>query len=151
MLPSSVAFPDFAMFAPSDSPVRATHTLNIGIIEDNRMTQVLLQKYLESKGHRVVGCAADYEDALLLAEHGRPDLVFLDVQLLTTSGFEVLRELKKNYPSIIVVMLSGSATPALMRAALERGAFTYVTKPFDYDTLDQVVEDAYAMSLPLAA
>lgn len=125
--------------------------LNIGIIEDNRTTQALLKSYLEGKGHTVVGCAVDQDDALAMVQSKSPELVFLDVQLLTTSGFVVLSEINKKFPSTIVVMLSGYATPALIRAALDRGAFAYLCKPFVFDAIDKTLEDAFSRMLPLAA
>lgn len=79
--------------------------------------------YLQSVRNRTTG----------VGEQTRPNLIFLDLHLPKTSGFEVLEELKVNtyWRATPVVVVSGSADPAEIRKAYELHASCYVRKPND--------------------
>jgi DNA-binding NarL/FixJ family response regulator len=72
-------------------------------------------------------------DALELAEHNRPSLVLLDVELPGMSGYETCHELRSLYGETLpLVLLSGTRVDALDRiAGLLIGADDYIVKPFD--------------------
>jgi DNA-binding NarL/FixJ family response regulator len=57
-----------------------------------------------------------------------PDVVLLDVRMPDVDGLTVLEQVRARYPSVAVVMFSGIDDPALVRAALERGAAAFVLK-----------------------
>jgi DNA-binding NarL/FixJ family response regulator len=57
-----------------------------------------------------------------------PDAVLLDVRMPGMDGLEVLARIRERYAGVAVVMLSGIDDPALVRAALERGASAFVLK-----------------------
>ena len=111
----------------------------VAIIEDNTMTRVILQAYLERIGHTVVGGAADGAAGLELVVATAPDLVLLDVHLPTTNGFQVLAELKSLPQAMTVIMLSGSDEEAFVRKAGDLGAASYLTKPFTLESIDEAL------------
>jgi DNA-binding NtrC family response regulator len=58
------------------------------------------------------------------------------------SGLEVLAYFRRHYPAVPVILISGSMTEEIERQARARGAFSIVGKPFDLDTLRDVVAAA---------
>ncbi len=101
------------------------------LVEDDANLIELLRYNLESAGLDVIQ-TDDGEDALLLAEEEKPDLVILDWMIANLSGIEVCRRLRRapataNLP---IVMLTARADEADRIRGLETGADDYLTKPF---------------------
>ncbi len=106
-------------------------TPHVLLIEDEEPIAQLLKYNLEKEGYRV-SVAGDGEEALLLAEEGRPDLVLLDWMLPKLAGIEVCRRLRsarssRNTP---IVMLTARGEEGDRIRGLDTGADDYVVKPF---------------------
>jgi len=86
--------------------------------------------------------AGSSEDAMVAFRGKNYDIVLLDVMLPGMSGDEYVKQLKKEYPSTDVIMMT--ATPVLNVAVetMKSGAFDYITKPFKVDNLRDVIEKA---------
>ena len=74
--------------------------------------------------------AADGEEALQCLQKEKIDLVTLDLKMPGLSGFEVLREIKKNYPSIEVIIITAYGTGENAMETIRYGA-EFITKPFN--------------------
>jgi len=70
------------------------------------------------------------------------DVIVLDVKMPGIDGLEVLKEVKKTFPLIEVIMLTGYATMESAIDGMKRGAFDYLMKPCDIDVLVAKVEAA---------
>ena len=77
-----------------------------------------------------VHTAADGEEALQCLQKEKIDLVTLDLKMPGLSGFEVLREIKKNYPSIEVIIITAYGTGENAMETIRYGA-EFITKPFN--------------------
>jgi two-component system, OmpR family, phosphate regulon response regulator PhoB len=111
----------------------APHVL---VVEDEEPIAQLLKYNLEKEGYRV-SVAGDGEEALLLAEEGKPDLVILDWMLPKVAGIEVCRRLRgardtRNTP---IVMLTARGEEGDRIRGLDTGADDYVVKPFQMSEL----------------
>src|SRR5262245_45113277 len=100
------------------------------IVDDEEAVWWKLDRSLTGGGHRgfAVGSA---EEALFVAEKERPSVILLDVRLPRMDGLsalERLRELSGGSP-VIVMTAYGNLSTAV--AAVEKGAFEYLSKPFD--------------------
>ena len=82
------------------------------------------------------------EAALPILNREDVDLMLLDVRLPGINGLEVLRIVKENYSLIEVVMISAINEIETAVQAMKHGAYHYVTKDFDYDTLRSLVRMA---------
>jgi DNA-binding NarL/FixJ family response regulator len=103
--------------------------LNVLLVDDHRLMLEAMRASLESEGDiAVVGEAESGANVLPLVGQTGPDVVLLDVRMPGLDGLTVLEQLRERYPSVAVVMFSGIDDPALVRAALERGAAAFVLK-----------------------
>ncbi len=125
------------------------------IVDDDADTMTLLQNRLEMQGYES-SSAKDGEQALKKIQQESPDVVLLDLELPKFSGIEVLRRLgelahspmaamcvpSSGYqlvqPFVIVMTAYGSVDHAV--EAMKCGAYDFVTKPFDFDHLELVMQ-----------
>jgi two-component system, OmpR family, KDP operon response regulator KdpE len=103
------------------------------LVEDDAETRNALSRSLALRGYRV-DPAPDGRSALARWEAARPDVVLLDLGLPDMDGLAVIRRIRRDGPTPIVI-LSGRFLEREKVEALEQGADDYVTKPFGLDEL----------------
>jgi len=82
------------------------------------------------------------EHALEAMKKEQPDLVLLDIGLPGMSGIEALRTIKQNYPGILVIMITAFEEIKTVISAMRLGAYDYVVKPIQMDSLEVVIKNA---------
>lgn len=104
---------------------------SILVVEDEPSQREVLVYNLENEGFRVIE-AADGNEALLLIDEERPDLILLDWMLPGTSGIEICRQIKMRptLRMIPVIMLSARSEELDKVRGLETGADDYIVKPY---------------------
>jgi len=106
---------------------------NILVIDDEEGVRRVICKVLVREGHEVIE-APDGKVALDLMQDKRPDLVICDMFMPGMDGVEVLRGLRRDYPDLQVVAISGGAylgTVELLDVAKGLGAAAVIRKPFE--------------------
>ncbi len=83
------------------------------------------------------------EEALEFLTHQPVDIVVLDVKLPGMDGLKALRQMKKKYPKVGVVMLTGHGAVESGMEGLSLGAFAYLVKPVKLDELIANIKEAY--------
>ena len=121
-------------------------SIRILLVDDEHEATDLLSKRLTRRGC-ICRCAHNGEEALALIEQERPDVVILDVKMPGMDGLSVLEKIKRLYPEIEVIMLSGHADPNSAVNGLRLGAFGYVMKPPNFNELWHLIEDASHLSV----
>src|SRR5215510_6278399 len=116
--------------------IRGTTDATVLIVEDESALSTLLRYNLEREGYRVFE-ARDGEEALIVADEAKPDLVILDWMLPQLSGIEVCRRLRgrghmRNVP--IVMLTARGEEPDRIRG-LDTGADDYIVKPFSMNEM----------------
>src|ERR1700685_3362902 len=109
---------------------------SVMVVEDESALSTLLRYNLEREGYRVFE-AKDGEEALIVADEIKPDLVVLDWMLPQLSGIEVCRRMRgrghlRNVP--IVMLTARGEEPDRIRG-LDTGADDYIVKPFSMTEL----------------
>lgn len=99
------------------------------IVDDDKDMCRLLSDILKSEGYEVLTAECG-KKALKELNVFRPEMVLLDIRLPDINGIEVLKEIKKNNESIIVIMLSAYENIHNAVSAMKLGAFDYFSKPF---------------------
>ena len=104
------------------------------LIDDDPSLRRVTEYNLTAKGFNVV-TAASGEQGLELFETNTPDLVVTDVKLGDMNGLDILAKIKKNAPDIPVIVMTAFGSIEMAVQAMNKGAFNFITKPFDRDTL----------------
>lgn len=105
---------------------------SILIVEDDKPLRNFLSELLTENGYVVQG-TADGISALEIIEKTKPDLVVLDLGLPKMNGESVCVEIKKKYPDLKVIILTGKNSNEDIIKGLNLGADDYITKPFEAD------------------
>lgn len=111
------------------------------IVDDETDIRQLVAGILEDEGYEAHQ-AADAEEAFACIEARRPSLVLLDIWLegSTLDGLQILRRIKRENPSVPIVMMSGHGTIETAVSAIKDGAYEFIEKPFNSDRLMLVVQ-----------
>jgi two-component system nitrogen regulation response regulator NtrX len=111
-------------------------TIDILVVDDEADIRELVSGILEDEGYdpRV---ASNSEMAFKAVRERTPGLVILDVWLQNSAmdGIEILDELKRSHPDLPVIIISGHGTIETAVAAIKKGAYDFVEKPFNADRL----------------
>jgi signal transduction histidine kinase len=95
-------------------------------------------RYLLKEDYDVL-CAESVNEGVSLFRQVRPDLVIMDIRMPGKSGIEGLREIRELDAQVSVIMLTGFGALETAQEALRLGATDYISKPFDTDTMRQLV------------
>ncbi len=110
------------------------------VVEDDHVLRETLCDILELAG-RPAAAAEDGRRALeLLSERADIGLVLSDVQMAPVDGFELLRRVRREHPGVPVVLMTAYGTIDKAVTAMREGAADYLVKPFEADTLLEMVE-----------
>lgn len=104
------------------------------LIDDDKNLRRVTEYNLSSKGFNVV-CAASGKEGLELYTASSPDLVITDVKLQDMNGLDILTRIKKETPDLPVIVMTAFGTIEMAVQAMHDGAFNFISKPFDRDTL----------------
>ena len=114
------------------------------VAEDDEDNRLVMKMLLELRGYRVVS-AANGQETIELAERERPDLILMDLCMPKLSGLAAARYLRQHSePSLqrVPIIALSAYDPAQHRnVALAAGCNEYVTKPINYDLLEQLIQD----------
>ncbi len=109
-------------------------TGHILVIDAELGIRIGCQRALSSEGYRV-DIAADGEEGLQRIEENGYDLVLLDVMMPGIGGLEMLERISELEPTVVCVVITGYATVELAVQAIKKGAYDFIAKPFDSETL----------------
>ncbi len=112
------------------------------VVDDEEEFLETLIKRLRKRKVNVSG-AKSGEEALHMLKLHPVDVVVLDVRMPGMDGIQTLREIKRSFPLIEVVMLTAHASMEVAAEGMELGAFDYLMKPVDIDDLVYKLQDAY--------
>ena len=115
------------------------------VLDDMIDAAVLVQKILTRQGH-AVRVFTEEDDFLTHMESSPVDLAVLDINLKNMSGLEVLEKIKRQKPSVRVIMLTGFPTLDTAKQAIALGAGAYCVKPVDVRNLEEIVAAELARS-----
>jgi two-component system nitrogen regulation response regulator GlnG len=112
------------------------------VADDESSIRFVLRESLEDAGH-VVADASDGDDARQLLAREHFDIAFLDIRMPGPSGLELLEESSVREPGgPVVVIMTAENTFENAIEAMKRGAFDYLTKPFDLKQVEALVQKA---------
>lgn len=117
--------------------------LSIVALDDDADFRQYLAGTLEADGHDVRAVATP-EEFFAACEARLPDLVLLDIKMGKVSGEDVLLELRRRWPRLCVVVVTGYPSLESMRQTFKQDVFDYLAKPFSTPDLRKVLAQAAA-------
>jgi DNA-binding NtrC family response regulator len=112
------------------------------IVDDESSIRTALFRALEKRGYSIVTAGSLTEAEKLASGEQALDLLLVDVRLPDGNGMDLMERIQKNHPGCQAVILTGFGTIHDAVEATKRGAFHYVTKPFNIDELLTLVDKA---------
>lgn len=99
------------------------------LVDDHAILREGLMLLIENESDmKVCGEAEDVPDALEAIAKGKPDLVIIDISLKSSSGIELIRRIKKDYPDLLTLALSMHDESLIAERTLRAGARGYIMK-----------------------
>ncbi len=117
-------------------------TVRVLLADDHTMLRESLRRSLEANGVGVAGEASDGVEAVRLAAELLPDVVLMDVSMPGLDGVEATRIIKRETPSVQVVMLTMHADQEVLVRALRAGAAGYLVKDCTTDDVVRTIHQA---------
>ncbi|MBN2035616.1 MAG: sigma-54-dependent Fis family transcriptional regulator [Chitinispirillaceae bacterium] len=111
------------------------------IIDDDESIRIGCTQTLEEEGYHVES-VEDGMRGLQLCGEKSFDVVLLDLKMPGMNGMEVLKKLRESNPGSAVIINTGYGTIASAVEAIKKGAYDYITKPFEPETLLSMVRNA---------
>jgi CheY-like chemotaxis protein len=127
----------------STAPFMSSSVSRVLVVEDEPRVGAMLREVLVELGY-VVKVAVHGAEALQLVPVFEPDVVLLDLMMPGMSGVEVLDHLRRDRPTLRIVIMTANEDFAGAAATLPDEVFGYLRKPFRIDALAEVVAAAVA-------
>jgi len=113
---------------------------SIFIIDDDELIRKGISSSLKAEYR--MDSFSTAEKALDSLKSKQPDLILLDIGLPGISGIEALKEIKSQYPEILVIMITAYEDIDTVISAMKIGAHDYVVKPIHMDALEKTIQNA---------
>jgi CheY-like chemotaxis protein len=119
---------------------RQDGAVTVLLVEDTEDNRFMMRRLLEMSGYNVVE-ATNGEEAVKLAEAESPGLILMDLSLPVIDGLAATRLIRKlpNGANTPIIAVSAHDTSDFLSEALQAGCNSYITKPIDFNELEQVI------------
>ena len=117
------------------------------VVEDDPGVRTTIVTFLEMEGYTVEAVSSTREALARLSQRVYP-LVISDIYIDDRTGIDVLMAAKKQDANCLVILMSARGTMETVMAATRNGAFDYLAKPFELDTLLEAVKRAFESRNP---
>src|SRR5579859_6028049 len=117
--------------------------IQVAIVDDHAMLRKGLGVFLMSYNDlKLVGEAANGEEALALCAEKHPDVVLMDLMMPIMDGVTATRLIRRDYPETQVIALTSFGEEALIKGVLDAGAISYLLKKVSADDLAKTIRAA---------
>ena len=123
-----------------DFEIKGQSGFCILIVDDDETLRLVLRQHLEDNGHKVVE-AASGAAALEILENEMVNLILTDIRMPEMDGFELMAQLKSDYPAIPTIVMSAYGTADTTSAFEELGCLQVLDKPIDFEALNHHVAE----------
>lgn len=122
----------------------ATKVIKILLVDDQRLFRQGLRSLLEQeKDLKVVGEAADGQDAFTLVQETKPDIILMDVEMPKLDGIHATRLILERYPDIRILILSVHNEDERVISAIRSGASGYILKDADHKEFIKIIRSTF--------
>lgn len=114
------------------------HSIRILVVDDDERMRELLLDTLSALGYETIG-AKDGEEALVLLEDEKVDLVITDIMMPKMNGATLLERIKGKNPQLPVVLITGYNYIYPMEQMIDKGASGFISKPFRIGRVEELI------------
>jgi CheY-like chemotaxis protein len=116
--------------------------LTILVVEDYEDTSLAMRLALERKGYHIIE-ASDGEQAVRVAASERPNIVLMDLNLPVLDGLAAMQRIRSNpeLSEAVIIAVTAHQDQDLRALALAAGCNAFVTKPIDFDFLNDLISN----------
>ena len=114
---------------------------HICVLDDDKSIRWVLDKALRKENYNV-SCFENVESFLEDFQKISPDIIISDVRMPGINGIDMLEKIKREYPSIPIIIMTAFSDLETTVSSLQKGAYEYITKPFDIDSVISIVNSA---------
>jgi len=119
-----------------------TDIINILVVDDEEPIRRLIRKELAAPNRRIF-TAANAQEAFITTQQQHLDVMILDIKLPDGNGLDLTERFLEEMSPVEIILITGYGDIDTAVKAMKIGAYDYITKPFNLDHLDMVVEKAY--------
>jgi response regulator RpfG family c-di-GMP phosphodiesterase len=130
---------------PASSSHQPAHVPTLLVVDDDRVTRIMLQEMLEQQGYNVFAMERGAEALDFLVRHAaRTDAVVLDREMPDMPGLVMVEKMKADpqLSGIPVIMLTGTGDSARIQEGIDAGVFYYLVKPVEMSLINTVIASA---------
>src|ERR1043166_9031957 len=129
-----------AMSVPKNGELPGIARPSLLVVDDELPVLKVVERLAAKAGFEVETCASGTE-ALRQLMRKPADLAMVDLRMPDVNGLDLLRQIRANVPGCEVILMTAYAAVDSAVEAIKLGAREYLTKPFDFDRLKQVLTD----------
>ena len=139
-LPSLDQIEDESEVSRAETGEKFTEKFLILVVDDLADNVAVMSLHLQDAGYRVV-TASNGEEAISVATQTLPNLILMDISMPTLDGLGATRRIRENEAlrDVPVVAVTAFGTEGFQRAAYDVGVSGYLTKPIDFERMQQLV------------
>jgi DNA-binding NtrC family response regulator len=115
--------------------------IKILVVDDDKDMLETVIDILKALNYEVIG-TNDPKEVLDIIENNEINILLSDIKMPEITGLDLTKMVKKNYPEMIVILMTGFGDAYTAQDALMAGADEYITKPFKKNEIELVVERA---------
>lgn len=117
-------------------------TLRIFIVDDSMPIVVRLTNILsENENFKIVGIANNATKAVEYISKSKPDVVILDIQMPDGNGIDILKQLKKEMPATVVIILTNYPEPDYKKICTKEGADYFLDKSIEFEKVMEICKN----------
>lgn len=111
------------------------------LADDEKHIRAMMKAVISSLNCEIVGEAADGHEAVDLYKKEKPDLLLLDINMSQKSGIDALREIMREFPDALVIMLTSVVDMENIKQCIALGAANYIRKDTPITEMKQIIKD----------
>ena len=113
---------------------------SILIVDDDANICSSLSKILVKKGYATTTTAESGQHAIDMVKEKPVDIILMDIKMPIMNGVEAYKRIKQIRPSAVVIFMTAFSVEDLVKDAIKEGAYAVIKKPFDIDTVVNMIE-----------
>lgn len=117
--------------------------IRLMIVDDHTAVRQAFSSILQESGFPVISEASNGKEAIEALNHAQPDVVLMDLDMPVMNGFEALAVIRRDFPAVKVIILSGHAEKSYITHTLQSGADAFLPKQCSIEVVIDVIESVY--------